>query len=686
MVQCPFCQNLNPDDVKMCQSCGAPLDVGMGTPEPSLLNLPPNTALNNGRYIIEKVLGAGGFGITYSAIDKTLQRKVAIKEFFPNPGCSRQGRSVFPVGNFGIQAYQEAKQEFIKEAQLLARLNHPHIVKVYDYFEENNTAYMVMEYVEGKTLKEVLNERGGVMSEDDAVGYIFQVLEALREVHKAGYLHRDIKPENIMVRANGEVVLVDFGIARQFTAIKTQSMTTLLTEGYAPLEQYGGRARFGPYTDIYALGATLYHLLTGQIPPPAPDRAHGVDLKPPHEVNSRVSRKVSEAVMKMMEMEVNKRPQDVDEVIGLLKAPEPTVQVPTKPSPPPTPPFVQPSPAKPMYPAPSRYLARKIGEKFGAISGALSGAVGGLGFGVLAGLLLIAAGAIIGVIVGGLGGAVVGAQTAGSGEEGCAAVLGGLIGGAIVGYLIGIFVGIILGLGASVGALAVGGVKGMQFGMRFGSDLSERWGAVPTSLVLSTITSAVIGIVWSGAVVYAYPDAMGEVFTFVVFVTAIGAVIGSVIGSLTFWSIVRQQGGQMPTAERMTALVSVPVGIGLAWLMFSLMPFSQRWWDVASLWERWYQKIEYQVTSRGSKTGFSPSYVRITPPSPVEFKIRYVQVAQANIRSGPGTEFSVITVVKKGQALKVIGISENGGWAKVELEDGRIGYISRKLLGVSPPK
>jgi hypothetical protein len=276
-------------------------------------------------------------------------------------------------------------------------------------------------------------------------------------------------------------------------------------------------------------------------------------------------------------------------------------------------------------------------------------------------------GAVIGAIVGGIAGAVGGAQV---NEGGCAAIAGGLIGGAILGYLAGIFIGVILAAGASVGVLAVGGYKGMRFGMRFGSDLSERCGVVPTSLLLSAITAFVIGLVWSGIVLYVQPVGWAEAAAFVAFVTVIGAMIGSVIGSLSFWLLTRQQGGQMPFGERLTALISFPVGLLLAWLMISLIPSYQRWWDVASIWGLWQKKIERQVKSYKS----SP-----------EGKIRYVQVTQANVRSGPGTRFAVIRSLRKGTRVRVIGISANGRWAKVILDSGTIGYISCKLLGTSPP-
>jgi parallel beta-helix repeat protein len=210
---------------------------------------------------------------------------------------------------------------------LLASLNHPGIVKVYDFFEENNTAYMVMEYLRGKSLAKLVEERGGALNEQEAVGYILKVCEALDVVHKAGYLHRDIKPENIIVCGDGRVVLVDFGAARSFMAGRTGRMTVILTPGFAPYEQYATKARFGPTLDIYALGATLYYLLTGEVPISAPDRAIGVELRGVREINGRVSRQVEEAVMKAMAMKVEERPQSVGEFVRLLTAPSGTLLV-----------------------------------------------------------------------------------------------------------------------------------------------------------------------------------------------------------------------------------------------------------------------------------------------------------------------------------------------------------------------
>jgi predicted Ser/Thr protein kinase len=688
MVPCPICQHPNPAGATVCQSCGSPLGASASVATPSLA-LPKGTTLLNGRYVIERDLGQGGFGITYKATDTLLSRPVAIKEFFLLGQCVRQGKNVVPVPTVKPQDYQDFRREFIEEARVLAKIEHQNKVKVHDVFEENNTAYMVMEFVEGKNLLDLLNERGGVMDEKEAIDYITQVAGALEAMHKAGYLHRDIKPQNIMVTRDGRAVLIDFGAAKQFIAQKTETMEPILTPGYAPLEQYSRRARFGPPLDIYALGATLYHLLTGQVPPAAPDRAQGVHLVPPHQLNPKVSRQVSDAVMKAMEIEVAKRYQSVGEFVKALQASagapsviQPPVHPPT---PPPPPPVHPPTPPPPPPVHNLRYLGRRVGERMGAVTGALSGAIGGLGLGIAAGLLLIAGGAIIGAIAGGIAGAVGGAQAAGSSENGCAAMAGGLIGGAILGYFVGILIGVVLAVGASIGALAVGGYRGMEFGMRFGSDLSERYGVVPTSLILSAVTGFVIGLVWSGFVLYVQPAGWVEVGAFITFVTVIGAMIGSVIGSLGFWFLIRQQGWQMPFSERVTALASFPVGLLLSWLMISLIPYPQRWWDVASLWGLWREKLEGQIREN---LGSQPSRVW-SPPSPrpsPEVKIRYVQVSQANVRSGPGTQFSVIRVVRKGAMVRVIGISADGGWAKVMLGDGTIGYISRKLLGTSPPR
>ena len=277
--------------------------------------LSPGACLATGEYRIEQPLGQGGFGITYRGIDTRLNRAVAVKEFFPE-GCWRQGSTVVSAGRWNTDTYSSAKQKFLLEGQTLGQFNHPGIVRVFYYFEENNTAYMVMEYLRGKTLGELL-QRQGKLSQNRALKLITKVAQALEILHQARFLHRDIKPDNIMLADDGRVVLIDFGAARDFTA-NTARYTTTLTPGYAPLEQYGRALKNGAFTDIYALGSTLYHLLTGQAPVSAIERAAGVELKTVKQIAPQISSHVSEAIALAMIMDVKERLQSVREFLELL--------------------------------------------------------------------------------------------------------------------------------------------------------------------------------------------------------------------------------------------------------------------------------------------------------------------------------------------------------------------------------
>lgn len=279
--------------------------------------LSPGACLASGEYRIKQPLGQGGFGITYQGIDTRLNRAVAVKEFFPE-GCWREGSTVVSAGRWNLDTYSNAKQKFLLEGQTLGQFNHPGIVRVFYYFEENNTAYLVMEYLKGKTLTEFLKQRQGKLSQARALEHIAKVGEALEILHQAQFLHRDIKPDNIMLADDGRVVLIDFGAARDFTTTSTVRYTTMLTPGYAPLEQYGRALKYGAFTDIYALGSTLYHLLTGEAPVSAIERAAGVELKSVKEIAPHVSLHVSEAIAKAMAMDVTKRIQSVGEFLALL--------------------------------------------------------------------------------------------------------------------------------------------------------------------------------------------------------------------------------------------------------------------------------------------------------------------------------------------------------------------------------
>lgn len=311
---CSACGKSYPDAIQICPQCG--VSLSLSTPTPVSQTLTTGTRLRDNAFAIGKVLGQGGFGITYLGSDLQLNRPVAIKEFFPE-GCVRQGRRVQP-SRVPPPDYQSGKTRFLDEARVLAQFKHPGIVHVYTSFEDNNTAYMVMEYLKGKTLLSLV-ETEGPLPETQAVEYVEKVCGALEMVHQANLLHRDIKPENIMVTDDGRIVLVDFGAARQFVAGKTRSHSVMLTPAYAPLEQHARHARRGPPSDIYAVGASLYHLLTGQLPATAPDRTTGVTLRAARSLNPNVSQAVSEAVMWAMEIKMEKRPQSVREFLRALK-------------------------------------------------------------------------------------------------------------------------------------------------------------------------------------------------------------------------------------------------------------------------------------------------------------------------------------------------------------------------------
>ncbi len=218
-------------------------------------------------YRIEQILGQGSFGITYLALDQNLEQQVAIKEYLPVENAVRESNSrVFPVSPEHRNRYQKGLERFISEARTLAKFNHPNIVRVLSVFEENATAYMVMNYEEGESLRNILKRRE-LIEERELKAYILPILEGLSEVHAAGFIHRDIKPSNIFIRRDGTPVLLDFGSARQALGEQTRTLTSVVSPGYAPFEQYDSQSdRQGPWTDIYGLGATLYRVVAG-VPP-----------------------------------------------------------------------------------------------------------------------------------------------------------------------------------------------------------------------------------------------------------------------------------------------------------------------------------------------------------------------------------------------------------------------------------
>ena len=240
--------------------------------------LPTGTHL--GEYRIERVLGHGGFGITYLAQDVNLQTPVAIKEFLPAETAYRDNDSKVRALSSGHQEFFEwGLERFIDEARVLARFRHPSIIQVYRFLQENETAYLVTEYCEGEPLDRLL-EREGRLDEARVQALINPLLDALEQLHAQDVIHRDIKPGNIYLRTDGTPVLLDFGSARQAFGARSRSMTSVVSAGYAPIEQYSSRGKQGPWTDIYGLGATLYQCVTGQTPPEASERIVEDELVP----------------------------------------------------------------------------------------------------------------------------------------------------------------------------------------------------------------------------------------------------------------------------------------------------------------------------------------------------------------------------------------------------------------------
>jgi serine/threonine protein kinase len=283
-------------------------------PLASGLHLKAGTIVGAGRYRLDGTLGRGGFGLTYKGFDRQQNRVVAIKELFLD-GSVRRELLVIPPSSIKPTDFDAARISFLNEARTMARFSHSSIVGVLDTFEDNNTAYMVMEFVEGESLGDrLIRTKTLAPAEVERIG--IAVSEGLAIVHSANLLHRDIKPDNILIRNDGRVMLIDFGSARDFNLGQQVQHTRLVTPGYAPLEQYQSQGRFGPYTDIYALGATLYHALTGTLPASSLDRAalsvskgNKTTLESPRTLQPNVSVALEKAILWALEIRVDARPQ-----------------------------------------------------------------------------------------------------------------------------------------------------------------------------------------------------------------------------------------------------------------------------------------------------------------------------------------------------------------------------------------
>ena len=274
-------------------------------------------------YELVRVLGFGGFGMTYLGFDHHLDKAVAIKEYLPSDLATRAtDHSVVPQASTVRGDFQWGLDRFLKEARTLARFDHRHIVKVHRYLEAHGTAYIVMEYAEGETLSAYL-VREGPLSEAGLKEILYPILDGLAAVHEAGILHRDIKPLNIVIRdEDSSPVLLDFGAARQDVGAKSRSITSVVTPGYAPIEQYSRRGRQGAWTDIYALGAVCYRALTGAVPEDATDRVRDDPLVA---VSQRCAGQARGAFLSAIDaallVDEGDRPQSVEAWRGTLSGP-----------------------------------------------------------------------------------------------------------------------------------------------------------------------------------------------------------------------------------------------------------------------------------------------------------------------------------------------------------------------------
>jgi hypothetical protein len=290
-----------------------------------LVALRPGTILADD-YRIERTLGAGGFGITYLAEEIALARLVTIKEYFPVDFAARdQAEDVVPRSRESEGDYTWGLDRFLTEAQTLARFNHANIVRVYRFFQARNTGYIVLHYEDGASLKGWLKALGRAPRQNEIDRLLEPLLDALETVHAADYLHRDIAPDNIMIRKDGEPVLIDFGSARGDIAKHSKTISALVKPGYSPYEQYATTSRQqGPWTDIYSLGATLYEAVTGRRPPDAPSRMVSDELVPPADAAlSSYRPRFLAAIGKALRLEINDRPRSISDWRAELLAPTP---------------------------------------------------------------------------------------------------------------------------------------------------------------------------------------------------------------------------------------------------------------------------------------------------------------------------------------------------------------------------
>ncbi len=314
---CPGCMAVLDEPDLPCPLCG----FDKSTYSPSPRSLRPFTKLN-GKYMVGKVIGEGGFGITYIGFNLDTDLPVAIKEYFPAELATRdtlQGNTINIFSGEAKDLYREGLEKYLREARNLTMFSDlTGIVTVKDFFYENDTAYIIMEYINGITLKQHLTKVGGKMKQNEVIKMMKPVLESMNQIHEVGIIHRDISPDNIMITRNNQIKLTDFGAARVFDTEDNKSITVVLKRGYAPEEQYRAKGNQGPWTDVYALCATMYKMITGITPQEALERMIEDNVEPLSKFDSSIWPETEYAIMKGLALRAQDRFQTVNELIDAL--------------------------------------------------------------------------------------------------------------------------------------------------------------------------------------------------------------------------------------------------------------------------------------------------------------------------------------------------------------------------------
>lgn len=309
MHRCLGCMEEYQDEFHMCPLCG----YEEGTPPKEPYHMLPGTILS-GKYLVGKVLGFGGFGVTYIGYDTKLERKVAIKEYLPGEYSTRMPGTteVLTHDEEKSKQFQKGLSKFVEEAKILAKMQDCNgVVKIYDSFMENSTAYIVMEYMEGMELAEYLKEKGR-LSVEEAKEILHPVLIALKEIHAQGIMHRDIAPNNIYLLNDGRVKLYDFGASRYVSSSHSKSLSVIVKPGFAPAEQYSSRGEQGPWTDVYSLAATFYNMITGIVPEDALDRIEKEELQKPSKLGVNIKKSEENALMNALNIKAEDRTRDIE--------------------------------------------------------------------------------------------------------------------------------------------------------------------------------------------------------------------------------------------------------------------------------------------------------------------------------------------------------------------------------------